>query len=74
MLDICSWVGYIFDIFVVRDQEITNAQKQIDTNNYELTKLQEKLEQLSGVDKLLQLEQRMKEALATKGELEKQIK
>ena len=36
--------------------------------------MQEKIEGLSGVDKLLQLEQRMREAMDEKQELEKAIK
>jgi len=46
----------------------------LETNSYELRKLQEKLEQLSRVDRVVQLEGRLKDARTEKAELERQIR
>jgi uncharacterized coiled-coil protein SlyX len=59
---------------VARDLEIQNAQKQIELNQNEIQKLTKKLEGLSGAEKLIQLESKVKLAASQKAELEKGIK
>jgi hypothetical protein len=46
----------------VRDKEILNASNQMEMNNIELKALETKLNELSGVNKLITLETRLKNA------------
>ncbi len=51
-----------------------NAQTQVELYKRELGQLQAKVDDLSGVDRLLQLENKLREGLAEKSELEKKVK
>ena len=51
-----------------------NAQTQVELYKRELGQLQAKVDDLSGVDRLLQLENKLRDGLAEKGELEKKVK
>ena len=51
-----------------------NAQTQVELYKRELGQLQAKVDDLSGVDRLLQLEYKLREGLAEKSELEKKVK
>ena len=61
-------------ILLVRDREIENAKKQIEMNDREIQRLTQKIEELSGVEKIIALEQNLHEAKEIKSTLEKQIK
>jgi regulator of replication initiation timing len=53
---------------------LKNAQTQVELYKRELGQLQAKVDDLSGVDRLLQLENKLREGLAEKSELEKKVK
>ena len=58
-------------ILRVRDKEIENAKKQIEMNDREILRLSQKIEELSGVEKIIALEQNLHEAKEIKQTLEK---
>jgi regulator of replication initiation timing len=53
---------------------LRNAQTQVELYKRELGQLQAKVDDLSGVDRLLQLENKLRDGLAEKAELEKKVK
>lgn len=58
----------------VKEKELKNAKAQVEMYKRELAGLQAKVEDLSGVDRLLQLENRLREGLMEKAELERKVK
>jgi len=61
-------------ILNIRDKEIENAKRQIEMNDKEIQRLSQKIEELSGVEKIIALEQNLHEAKEIKSTLEKEIK
>lgn len=58
----------------VCDKEIENAQKQLESYKKEIVRLHAKIEQLSEVNKVIDLEDEIKEKTEIKSSLKKEIK
>lgn len=58
----------------VRDKEIKNAMFQIEQNNQEIRSQQEKIDSMTGIDKVITLENTLKEMKNIKEGLDKKIK
>ncbi len=58
----------------MKEKELKNAQTQVELYKRELNQLQAKVDDLSGVDRLMQLENKLREGIQEKAELEKKVK
>lgn len=58
----------------MKEKELKNAQTQVELYKRELLQLQAKVDDLSGVDRLMLLEQRLREGIQEKSDLEKKVK
>lgn len=58
----------------VKEKELRNAQNQVELYKRELQQLQLKVDDLSGVDRLLLLENRLRDGIQEKSDLEKKVK
>ncbi len=58
----------------MKEKELKNAQTQVELYKRELNQLQAKVDDLSGVDRLMQLENKLREGMQEKAELEKKVK
>jgi predicted RNase H-like nuclease (RuvC/YqgF family) len=58
----------------VKEKELKNAQAQVELYKRELHGLQAKVDDLSGVDRLMQLESRLRDGIQEKSDLERKVK